>query len=295
MSEPKKTVFISCGQSLESERALGKRAAELVRNLTPFEGYFAENQSDLKGVTESILSRLYDSVGFIAIMHHRGTVSGLERTTTRASVWIEQEIAIAAFMGQILKRPLRIVSYYQQGIELEGVRQFILLNPKPFKNNEDVLEDLKTVLREWKTPLYQSLTPQQQEAIQRKLAVDHIFAWHPQLTIRVTNRSDLPISVKSASMWHGEKRLTSAMPSEGRKAVEIRANSGNTAIGFTTDEDAMLKLQSFGVVERHLPNYISIDDVDIQIRIEYEALGVEDECRETVRVRVQGNRQIESL
>jgi hypothetical protein len=55
MSESKKIVFISCGQFLESEKALGNKAAELVRKLTPFEGYFAENQSDLNGVTESIL------------------------------------------------------------------------------------------------------------------------------------------------------------------------------------------------------------------------------------------------
>lgn len=50
MSEPRKTVFVSCGQ-IESEKALGKEADELVRKLTPFEGYFAENQSDLGRVS----------------------------------------------------------------------------------------------------------------------------------------------------------------------------------------------------------------------------------------------------
>src|SRR6266852_2410040 len=165
MSEPKRTVFISCGQFLESEKTLGKKVAELVAVLTPFEGYFAENQSSLEGVTESILGRLYDSVGFIAIMHYRGAVTVQDRTITRASVWIEQEIAIAAFMGQFLKRPLRTVSYYQEGIQLEGVRQFILLNAKPFRTTEDVLRDLEAVLPTWTTPLYESLTPHQREAI----------------------------------------------------------------------------------------------------------------------------------
>src|SRR5216683_2291933 len=146
MSNPKKRIFISCGQFLESEKALGRKAAELVNNLTPFEGYFAENQSDLTGVTESILGKLHDSVGFIAILHHRGTVTQLDRTITRASVWIEQEIAIAAFMGQILKRPLRTLGYYEQGIPLEGVRQFILLNAKPFTTSEEVIRDLEEML-----------------------------------------------------------------------------------------------------------------------------------------------------
>ena len=64
--------------------------------------------------------KLLAVIGFIAIMHHRGTVTGHDRTITRASVWIEQEIAIAAFMGQVLKRPLRSASYCQKGIQRIG-------------------------------------------------------------------------------------------------------------------------------------------------------------------------------
>jgi hypothetical protein len=93
-------------------------------------------------------------------------------------------------MGQLLKRPLRTVNYYQRGIQLEGVRQFILLNAKPFRTSEDVLGDLEVVLPAWTTPLYESLTSQQREAIQRKLQVVRINALHPRLTIWVTNRSE---------------------------------------------------------------------------------------------------------
>jgi hypothetical protein len=45
MSESQKTVFISCGQSTDKERELGQRVCALVEKLTPFEGYFAQNQS----------------------------------------------------------------------------------------------------------------------------------------------------------------------------------------------------------------------------------------------------------
>lgn len=294
MNDPKKTVFISCGQFLESEKALGRMAAELVRKLTPFEGYFAENQSDLKGVTESILGRLHDSVGFIAIMHHRGTVALGDRTTTRASVWIEQEIAIAAFMGQILKRPLRTAAYYQEGIHLEGVRQFILLNAKPFKTDADVIADLKAVLPTWTTPLYETLTPGQRDAIKRKLAVTRFSAWHPRLTIWITNRSDSTILVKSVSIWHDQKRLCYGIPSDSRKFVEVQANSENTGIAFDTDADAMLTLQSMGIVDRHLPGYSFTENVDLEFRVEYEALGTEDEFRESKRARVHGTGQVES-
>jgi len=301
MSEPKKTVFISCGQFLDSEKALGRKAAELVNKLTPFEGYFAEDQSDLKGVTESILGRLHDSVGFIAIMHHRGMVTLSDRTSTRASVWIEQEIAIAAFMGQILKRPLRTLGYYQQGIPLEGVRQFILLNAKPFSTNEDVARDLEIELPKWGTALYEALTADQREIIRRKLSVTRIRALHPTLTLWFTNRTDFPISVKSASLLHSRngqnhKRLNRGVPSDNRRSVEVRSHTEDTPIAFITDDDAVLKLQSLGVVDRRLPNYSYLsDDLDVEVRVEYEVLGQEEEFRESLGLRVYGNRQIESL
>jgi hypothetical protein len=100
MAEGRKTVFISCGQFTEEEKALGKEACELVKKLTPFEGYFAENQTTLKALSENILRRLYESVGLIVIMimHHRGKIEG--RDITRASVWIEQEVAIATLLAQ---------------------------------------------------------------------------------------------------------------------------------------------------------------------------------------------------
>ena len=275
---------------------LSRKAADLVTTLTPFDGYFAEDQSDLAGVTESILNRLYDSVGFIAIMHQRGTVTGHDRTITRASVWIEQEIAIAAFMGQVLKRPLRSASYCQKGIQLEGVRQFILLNAKSFTTNEHVLEDLQAVLPTWTAPLYKISTPHQREVTRRHLKVVHIRARHPQMTINVTNQSGSSISVKSVSMYHDQKRLGSGTPSEGRESVEVRPHTENFSIAFTLDEEPLRKLQDWGVVERRLPNYSFISDgVDIEVRVEYEALGEEDQFSEIFSARVHGSGLIESL
>src|SRR5262249_16293463 len=227
-----------------------------------------------------------------AIMHHRGTFAAPAGNITRASVWIEQEIAIAAFMGQILNRRLWTVSYYQEGIQLEGVRQFILLNPKKFRTSEDVLVALETVLATWTGPLNERLTNQQREAIRRKLAVARIHAEHPRLTIWVTNHADSPISVKSISLWHDQKRLCRGTPSDSRRAVEVRPHTQNTGIAFTMDDDPVLQLQSLGAVDRHLPTYEFRDDVDIEVRIEYETFGTEDEYRETVRPTVQGNKQI---
>ena len=78
MSAQRKTVFVSCGQYSEEERALGKRVAVLVRECTPFDGYFAENQTTLATrvfvpwlglvrfiqVLQSVFHRL-DELGFL--------------------------------------------------------------------------------------------------------------------------------------------------------------------------------------------------------------------------------------
>src|SRR5271156_1193675 len=74
--ERQKTVFISCGQYARDEKELGKLACGLVEEITPFKAYFAEYQTTLKALSENVLSRLYESVGLIAIMHHRGGIEG---------------------------------------------------------------------------------------------------------------------------------------------------------------------------------------------------------------------------
>ena len=103
MVEQRKTVFISCGQYTDEEKELGKRVCDLVTKSTIFEGYFAQNQTTLKTLSENVLRRLYESVGLIVIMHHRGKIEG--RDVIRASVWVEQEIAMATLMEQVLGRP----------------------------------------------------------------------------------------------------------------------------------------------------------------------------------------------
>ena len=117
------TIFISCGQYAPEERELGKLVCKLVDDTTGFQGYFAENQTTVKALSENILRRLYDSVGLIVIMHHRGTIEFGSRKIVRASVWIEQEVAIAALMEQILRRPLHVALFVQRGVGFEGIRQ----------------------------------------------------------------------------------------------------------------------------------------------------------------------------
>lgn len=90
-------VFISCGQQTAEEIALGNAVFQAVNNVDGLDAYFAENQSSLEGVTNNIFRAIYTSSALITIMHRRNQ---LTETDWRGSVWIEQEISIAAFLVQ---------------------------------------------------------------------------------------------------------------------------------------------------------------------------------------------------
>lgn len=151
MNKKKPTVFISCGQYTEKEKELGKEIKELVEAHTSYEAYFSETVTSLDSLTNKIFGMLNKASGLIAVMHHRGNVSTPTPSGSiiRGSLWIEQEIAIAAFLRQILKRNIEPIFFIQEGIDLEGVRKYIHFNPIPFKEDKDIIDKLKLCLPSW--------------------------------------------------------------------------------------------------------------------------------------------------
>jgi hypothetical protein len=101
-------------------------------------------------VSENLLRAINGSAGMVAIMHPRGEVSSPRGPThTRASVWIEQELAIAAFLTQVHARQFPILAYIHKNIKREGLRDKLLLNAQPFESNEEILKHLQAVLPIW--------------------------------------------------------------------------------------------------------------------------------------------------
>lgn len=70
----KPIIFISCGQQTEPEKQLGTAIAQLVRDLTPFEPYFAEYQTSLEGLSKHVLGALNRCIGFVVVLLARGIV-----------------------------------------------------------------------------------------------------------------------------------------------------------------------------------------------------------------------------
>ena len=145
------TIFISCGQFTETERLLGKSISNMAKDLTDYEPFFAQEVQDLNGLDDNILSALHECVGFITVMHPRGTLRPPDAPAqTRASVWIEQEIAIATYIQRVENRRLPIIAFKHKSVCLEGIRSLLQLNPIEFVDESEILLALPRLLGRWK-------------------------------------------------------------------------------------------------------------------------------------------------
>ncbi|HZS27361.1 MAG TPA: hypothetical protein VFB76_09015 [Candidatus Angelobacter sp.] len=149
MSKP--LIFISCGQYTDAEKSLGKAIVKAVESVTEMDAFFAEEFQDLNGLDSNILNALRDCVAFITVMHPRGKIIRPDGSThTRASVWIEQEIAIATYIQRVEKRTLPVIAFIHESVGREGIRDLLHINPITFRHEEEVLNALRQRLQEWK-------------------------------------------------------------------------------------------------------------------------------------------------
>jgi hypothetical protein len=144
-------IFVSCGQFTEAEKHLGKQIVGLVKKITGMDTFFAEEVQDLNGLDSNILGALHDCAAFITVMHPRGEIVRPDGSKlVRASVWIEQEIAIATYVQRIEKRKLPVMAFIHKSVGREGIRDLLHLNPIPFADESEVLGEVCKGLLEWK-------------------------------------------------------------------------------------------------------------------------------------------------
>ncbi len=124
----------------------------MVRTLTDLEPFFAEEVQDLNGLDTNILHALRNCVAFITVMHPRGAIRRPDGSTLfRASVWIEQEIAIATYIQRAENRSLPIIAFKHKSVGREGIRDLLHLNPIEFTDEAEVLAELPKRLESWKS------------------------------------------------------------------------------------------------------------------------------------------------
>jgi hypothetical protein len=301
MVERRKTVFISCGQYAPEERELGKQVCEMVAKCTSFTGYFAENQTTLKALSENVLRRLHESVGLIVIMHHRGKIEG--RDITRASVWIEQEVAIATLMEQILRRPLHVALFVQRGTAIEGIRQQLQLNAVPFTTGEEVIARLRELLPTWTEPLYQGDEERRKLADSVLLSIKTSNGHHRNYTIQVKNHSKFDVDIKCISLW---SKNQTAKFSDSQRVSEpafppdkVRWSvpaEREVPTQFDAREDVAHRLWQLAGSPQQLPGFLGEFETEVRVVLQCEVLGIEKEFDETRTVKVDFvNRQITGL
>jgi hypothetical protein len=291
----RRTVFISCGQYAEEEKKLGQLVCELVDKYTPFRGYFAENQTTLKALSENVLSRLYESVGLIVIMHHRGAVEMPGRKFVRASVWIEQEIALATLMEQVLRRPLHVALFIQQGIAIEGIRQQLQMNAIEFTNSDKVIAHLRELLPTWTEPLYVGDDELRKTVDSVDLSIAFRVGMNFNFTIEIENHSKVDVEVKSVVLWSkGIRVCKPVVPQEG---ILWRVPAQRTIpIQFLAKEDVAMKLVNIYGEPGALANVPKLFKAELKTDIRCEILGMERSFEETSNVQVDyRNRQINGL
>lgn len=138
-------VFVSCGQYSDEEKAIGSKVCDIIRRHTDYEPYFAEAQRSFAGLSNNILAALERMSGMVIVMHKRGEVRTPHGSHYRGSVWVEQEIAIAAAL-QHSGREIEVAAYIEDGIKREGLRDLLHLNPMTFTNSDQIARDFSELI-----------------------------------------------------------------------------------------------------------------------------------------------------
>ena len=277
----KPIVFVSCGQITKEEKELGRAVCQFVTEHTSYEPYFAENQTSLDGLTKNILGALDRCVGLIVIMHPRGTVTFPEgQHITRGSIWIEQEIAIAAFLTQVLGRDLQVASYIHTDIHREGMRDKLQLNPIAFRDHSEVLENLRGKLPGWK-----DISAPVQSATSPKLKVVLEYGTVSNFLFDITNNGDEEIISEEIKLQHREIELTDPLTPDTPNLWKVPPRSGRSFgknIAIQQHPGITLKQAMDGPGNK----------ADLKVILPVRYKGKSHEIQKTLRVGIGGDNEI---
>jgi hypothetical protein len=274
-------IFVSCGQLTDQEKKLGNDVCDLVRKLTPHHPYFAEQQTSLESFTKFILGNLDRAVALIVIIHPRGTVTFADPkldAQVRASVWIEQEIAISAYITQILGVPLKVKAYIKSGVTREGMRDQLPLNPVEFNEESEVLQDLERILPGWRS-IPDSIKVTEPPDVSVKL----LKGIQPDYLLEFTNRTGEIVHIRKIRFsWQNKTFMDPWIPPLPDSWMVPVGNTGTVSKRLYSENPGM-RLVSWN------SNIGMIFQTDIEIAFDCEVLNQVTEVKETLRINVFGD------
>lgn len=150
--KPRSRIFISCGQSKESDEI--QIAREIGNRLTilGFDPYIAVDVQDLRGLRENIFEQLRTSEYFLFVDFKRESLG--ETGLHRGSPFSHQELAIASLLE------IDVVAFREKGVKpLDGLMQFLQVNAKEFSDKSMLPDAVAGVVQQrgwnpsWKNAL----------------------------------------------------------------------------------------------------------------------------------------------
>src|SRR5688572_19152275 len=129
MSKP--TIFISSGLRPGRELELAEALCDVVREVTPFEPWCAGRLTELRSLAGRIYDGLAECEGVISVPHLRADSNA---QIGPGPVWVEQELAIADFLHEHLRKPMRVLRYAEEGVERAGLRCLLADNLVTFRD-----------------------------------------------------------------------------------------------------------------------------------------------------------------
>lgn len=142
-----RTVFVSCGQLTEPEKALGREVAQVIEGhgMTAF---FAQDVHSAGDLNSEVFRAIQTCDAFLAILQKRGTVKFADHPQSeRSSVWIQQEIAVFCYRMFLEQQSLPLRVYSQREIRREGVMEIAIVNPIDFDRDDEVVAGVDAWLK----------------------------------------------------------------------------------------------------------------------------------------------------
>jgi hypothetical protein len=144
-------VFVSCGQRTKAERKFGTEVKKFLR-AEGYCPYVAVGAHSSRSLREEIFDRLQTAEYVLFVDFRRERVG--RTVTRRGSLFSHQELAVASFLDT------DVLPFQQRGVKREGVLDYIQGNPVPFDSPADLLEKVKSEIRDagWRSDWRRDLT-----------------------------------------------------------------------------------------------------------------------------------------
>jgi hypothetical protein len=141
---PRARVFISCGQSKESDEAqVAHKIADLLRE-RGFDPYIAVAEQTLRGLKENLFEQLRKSEYFVFVDFKRELLA--DSPFHRGSLFSHQELAIASLLD------IDVAAFQEKGVKpLDGLVQFLQANTIEFTDKNLLPDEVANIVhrRRW--------------------------------------------------------------------------------------------------------------------------------------------------